>query len=413
MRISTKQLSNLSTQQLIKLQDDVAKTQTQLATGKKILTPSDDALGANMILRFSQSITISERYIRIAGQAEGQLGLEEATLNSVTESLFSARDNIIRAGNGNYTSAERQAIAQDLEGIYNTVLGLANTQTASGEFLFSGFQTLNKPFTQDVTGAVVYNGDQGQREAKINDDITIPVSDSGFDVFEDVLSGNGIVRITNTSTNQGTGVIDPGNVDRSSFVSDTYTITFVTNNDGDLAYNVVGALSGQLIPALPADPTLDAPAFEEGSDITFNGITTNITGTPDAVAGDTFTVEPSARIGLFAILENALATLELPANNQAERANLQNNLNLALLELDQAMDNIDRVRASIGARLNAIDNEVLINEDVILSASTDLSRLRDVDYTEAATRLSLQITSLEAAQASFVRIQNLSLFNFL
>ena len=232
-------------------------------------------------------------------------------------------------------------------------------------------------------------------------------------MFEDVLSGNGIVRITNTSTNQGTGVIDPGNVDRSTFVSDTYTITFVTNSDGDVAYNVVGALSGQVIPVLPADPTLDAPAFEDGADITFNGITTSITGAPDATAGDAFTIEPSARVGLFEILENALATLQLPANSQAEKANLQNNLNLSLLELDQAMDNIDRVRASIGARLNAIDNEVLINEDVILAASTDLSKIRDVDYTEAATRLSLQITSLEAAQASFARIQNLSLFNFL
>ena len=42
-----------------------------------------------------------------------------------------------------------------------------------------------------------------------------------------------------------------------------------------------------------------------------------------------------------------------------------------------------------------------------------LSDLRDVNVAEAASRLAQQSTALEAAQASFVRLQGLSLFNYL
>ena len=42
-----------------------------------------------------------------------------------------------------------------------------------------------------------------------------------------------------------------------------------------------------------------------------------------------------------------------------------------------------------------------------------LSDLRDVDIAEAASRLSLQITALEAAQQTLVRVQGLSLFRLL
>jgi len=42
-----------------------------------------------------------------------------------------------------------------------------------------------------------------------------------------------------------------------------------------------------------------------------------------------------------------------------------------------------------------------------------LSNLRDLDYTEAASRLSLQMTALQAAQQTFQRVQGMSLFNLL
>jgi flagellar hook-associated protein 3 FlgL len=44
---------------------------------------------------------------------------------------------------------------------------------------------------------------------------------------------------------------------------------------------------------------------------------------------------------------------------------------------------------------------------------TLVSEIRDLDYAEAITRLQQELVTLQAAQQSFVRIQGLSLFQFL
>ena len=75
---------------------------------------------------------------------------------------------------------------------------------------------------------------------------------------------------------------------------------------------------------------------------------------------------------------------------------------------------IQRVlRATTGARLNTIDAQREANEDASLNLETLRSNLEDVDLTAAISDLARETTALEAAQAAFVRVQDLSLFNFL
>ncbi|MEM9103478.1 MAG: flagellar hook-associated protein FlgL [Pseudomonadota bacterium] len=423
MRISTAQFISNGAQAITDQQADLVKTQSQMSSGLAVLTPSDDPLAANLILKFEQEITISERYIEIGGAAEGLVSLEETTLNSMTDLLNRIRDLMISGGNGNYSQLDRQAIAEEVQALLDEAIGLANTQTASGEYLFSGFQLLTQPYTMDATGAVIYNGDQGQRTARVNDSVVLATSDPGYDIFDNVLNGNGIIQIFDEPTNTGTGVIDPGSVNTANYTDETYTISFVTNSDDELAYNVFDSAGTQIIPAPPLDPVLDAVTYTEGEDIIINNeVTTNITGTPSDTAnannpnplyGDFFTIAPSSKQSVFVTIQNAVDALLLPQNNESEQAEFQNAMNRVLMDIDRNMENIDRIRSSLGARLNAIQNEIYVNQDLIIAISIDLSRVRDLDYVEATTRLTAQITSLEAAQASFARVQNLSLFNFL
>ncbi len=81
--------------------------------------------------------------------------------------------------------------------------------------------------------------------------------------------------------------------DKSAYVADNYTLTFVTNGAGKLAYQIVGASSGQVIPAPPATIPTDAPEYVIGEDISFNGLSINIKGTPQV--GDTFQIAPSQK----------------------------------------------------------------------------------------------------------------------
>lgn len=82
-------------------------------------------------------------------------------------------------------------------------------------------------------------------------------------------------------------------------------------------------------------------------------------------------------------------------------------------DIDAAMDRVFSVRAEIGGRINSIESQKEINEQYGVQLSGLLSQLQDLDYAEAVGRLNLQLTGLQAAQQSFQKIQNLSLFNFL
>ena len=67
----------------------------------------------------------------------------------------------------------------------------------------------------------------------------------------------------------------------------------------------------------------------------------------------------------------------------------------------------------MGNRLQSLDRAESSHEGVAVELMSTLSELRDVDIAEAASRLSLQITALEAAQQTLVRVQGLSLFRLL
>jgi flagellar hook-associated protein 3 FlgL len=90
-----------------------------------------------------------------------------------------------------------------------------------------------------------------------------------------------------------------------------------------------------------------------------------------------------------------------------------NNFNSSTADLDNAMENILQIRADLGARLNALDNERDLNDTFALHVKQNLSDIQDLDYAEAVSRLNQQLTALQASQQAFIKIQGLSLFNYL
>ena len=82
-------------------------------------------------------------------------------------------------------------------------------------------------------------------------------------------------------------------------------------------------------------------------------------------------------------------------------------------DLDFALEQLSGFRSQVGSRLNAIDSHRELNNDIIFQGQKTLSSIEDLDFAEAVSRLNIQLVALEASQQSFIRIQNLSLFNFL
>ena len=82
-------------------------------------------------------------------------------------------------------------------------------------------------------------------------------------------------------------------------------------------------------------------------------------------------------------------------------------------EIDSAINNITDVRAKVGGRLNAIDEQDSVNRSYSLSMETSRSVERDLDYASAISDYQRQLLGLQAAQQSFAKLQNLTLFNYI
>jgi flagellar hook-associated protein 3 FlgL len=107
--------------------------------------------------------------------------------------------------------------------------------------------------------------------------------------------------------------------------------------------------------------------------------------------------------------ESIFATLETLASDL--EANTPPSTTLA--QIDRAMEHLVGFRAKAGARLNALESQQGINESLLLQLEVTRSGIEDLDYAEAASRLSQESITLQAAQQAFVKVQNLNLFNYL
>ncbi|RLA20014.1 MAG: flagellar hook-associated protein 3 [Gammaproteobacteria bacterium] len=297
MRISTSLISQLGINSILDQQSKLSKTQLQLATGKRILTPSDDPTGQTRLLDIRQSLETNKQYQDNIDTVRSRLTLEEATLTGVSDLLQRVSELAVQGVNDTQSAETRRGIEAEVRQLLGELLSLANKKNANGEHLFGGDIVNSLPFSgNENTGGFAYNGDTGQRTIQI---------------------------------------------------SETRRIA-----DGDPGESVFGAVGG------------GASVFEVLFDFA-NDMNTNA---PDPAAID---------------------------------------------EIHQVLSGILEVRAGVGARLNALERQKEVNADFILDAQTAKSAVEDLDYAEATGRFNLESVALQAAQQAYIKVQGLSLFNFL
>ena len=394
MRISSSQLYSQGLNAILNQQADLARTQLEVATGKRIFAPSDDPAGAKRILDLNEALSLTRQFQSNADAAVSRLGTEDGVLSSVTNILQRVRELAILGNNVTVDPANRASLAVEVRERLGEMLGLANATDGKGEHLFGGFSSRTKPFVADGAGGFTYNGDQGARRVQIAPEVRVGDGHSGTEVFQSILNGNGTFATREGTLNAGSGVIDPGTViDLGAWVPDTYTITFTTAADFEVRDGAAGLVT--------------SGTYTSGGAISFNGVQTFITGTP--VPGDTFTLAESVNQDIFTTVQN----LALAFEGGMSSSQLNNAVNRFLTDVDRSLDNVVQVRAQIGARINVIDSEREVNADLELLMRQDLSRVEDADLAQVVTLLNRRLVALEAAQQSFVRVQNLSLFNFI
>ncbi|WP_312299822.1 flagellar hook-associated protein FlgL [Stutzerimonas nitrititolerans] len=432
MRISTLQAFNNGVTGLQRNYSNVTRTQEQISTGNRILTPADDPVASVRLLQLEQQQNVLNQYNANLTAADSSLTQEEVTLNSVNTVLLRVRELALRAGNGSLSAEDRQSIAAELSEREDELLSLMNTRNARGEYLFSGFQGKTQPFVRAADGSYSYQGDEGQRKLQIASSLNIPISDSGKSIFENVTNAGRLASALDTS-----GIM-PGDVSTLAvskpLVGDEVAFSgspAFPEEGVEILFEEDGSYSIYGLPRTAGDtPLPDGQNFkmdddaERSDSLMFRGVTLQFDGTP--VGGERIVVMPGAGItidpvtgdasaepvqnkqGILDTIANLRKTLEDPSSSNAD---IRDSVAVSLTNLDHGMVSVDAARGNIGARLNVIESTLTDNEDVALVNKSVQADLRELDYAEALSRLSFQTIILEAAQQSYVKISSLNLFN--
>ncbi|HEY7641660.1 MAG TPA: flagellar hook-associated protein FlgL [Steroidobacteraceae bacterium] len=398
MRISTAGIHHAALTALLSQQSVLSQTQGQIASGKRVQTPADDPVAAVHIMELQRALSESDQFDRNADMAKSRLTLEEQALADANTLMQRVHELTVQGNNASVDPASRKMLATEVRSRLKELVDIANRRDANGEYLFSGFATLTQPFAQ--TGSTVsYFGDQGARALQIGQDQRVVDGHSGTDAFMAVTEGNGTFVTNATAGNTGNGVIAGGTLaDPAQWVQGDYTLRF-TSATGD--YEIVDS----------AATVVATGTYTQNSTISFNGANIDMTGMP--AQNDSFSIARSRSEDMFTTLSNLAATLESSTATTADRAQFNSSMATALQQLDQASDHLLSVRAEVGTRLSSIDGaqEALADRKVELETTT--SQLRDLDYAEAVSRMNQQLVGLQAAQASYSRIAQLSLFDYL
>ena len=416
MRISTSQIYRQGIKPITDRQVSLAKVQDQISSGRKILKPKDDPTNSARLMELHKQLTMNDQYGRNITLANGRLAAEEGAMQESGNILQRARELAISANNAAMTTENRQAIATEVVQLRQQLQDIANTKDSEGAYLFAGFKEQSQPFTSISGGDVSYNGDQGQRLLQVGPSRQIAVGDAGDDVFMLIHNGNGQFRTDLNAGNTGGGTITVGSVTdpvafQNQFMGHQYKVGFTVAPDPAnslktiTTFDIRDEANNLLTPPGASQP------YTSGQTIAFRGIEVAVEGAP--ADGDSFVVKPAENQSLFKTLDNLINALSVSDGSIASRAVLNQSLDNALTDIDQGMLHLNQVRGKAGSRMNSLDAQDAVNQNFDVQLQSLSSDIGAVNYAEAASQMNEELLALQAAQQSFVKIQNLSLFNYL
>lgn len=306
MKISTNLLFERGATQMSTVQNQLAKSQAQLAQGKQVINASDAPNQSATIQRLKSILNRQESYQSSLETVKTRLQGEESTLQSVSDLLVRAKEVAVQGANDTLNPGDRKALATEMQALRDQMLSLANTKDSNGNYLFAGSRVKQPAFSETANGSPVYLGDQTRMNVRVGEQRSIAVNRTGTDAFVPV-------------------------------------------------------------------PRIDKDGTAVG-------------------------------VGFFKVMDDLIAGLNNVKGDDIRRG---------VGELDTLQTGVSLAQAEVGTNLNVIDQQTAVIEDTTLNLKTTLSSIEDLDYAAAITKMNQQMMSLEAAQSSFAKVSQLSLFNYI
>jgi len=183
MKVSTSMFFDNASKQLGSIQSSLAKTQTQLSTGKQINKPSDAPDKSSLITRLQSEMTRQASYQSNLNAVNVRLQAEDTALRNTSNVMYRFKELAVQAANDTLSTADRNTLSFEMIQLREQILSMANSQDSNGNYLFAGSRVAQQPFGEDAKGRVVYQGDQSRMLVPVGDNRQMNLNIPGSDVF--------------------------------------------------------------------------------------------------------------------------------------------------------------------------------------------------------------------------------------
>jgi flagellar hook-associated protein 3 FlgL len=407
MRLSNNIMYQNNLDKILDNQQKVAIAQEKVSTQTRILTPSDDPAASAQALLFSERIDINDQFQKNNSYLTSKLQTEESVLQNIKTSLQRGYQLTVQAGNGALSEQDRETIAEEMKSIQATLYDLMNSKSEDGKFIFSGFQDNVQTYTfNSATGTYDYQGDQGNHEMQLAVGVTLRSSDNGVDAFENVDA-----RL-NVDTNSPTvgGGITSGSVyvkeqaQFDAFHKANYDPLVPANN----ALQVTVTAGAPDTYAITLGGTPVGAGNYTGDVIKFEGMEINLGGVAPGTAD--FNLAAPEKNNMLNTLEQLITGLNTPGLSDDD---YQEFLADAITGLTNAQNQVSITQANLGGRINVAERLMNSTADININHKESKAKLIELDMAEAITELTKEETALQASQATFGRLTQLSLFDYI
>lgn len=147
MRISQNMIYGMAVRQMGSSLTELTRLNMMNASQKRINTPSDDPAGMGLVLDLRSTLAGTERWQRNIDQANGWLALADSELSECSSIISTLLEKAEQGATGTITDDQRLAIAEEVRGFFEQLVGIANTDF-TGQSIFAGHKTDGNAYEQ-------------------------------------------------------------------------------------------------------------------------------------------------------------------------------------------------------------------------------------------------------------------------
>ena len=428
----------------------LAKSFQRLSSGLRINTAGDDAAGLSISERFTSQIRGLNQSVRNSNDAISLVQVAEGALQETTNILQRIRELSVQAASDVNTSADREALQDEVEQLQGELQRIGDTTTFNGQKLLDGsfqdkFFHVGMNFRDTVrvrvrdarseilgrwavnTGGVVSTNALAAgdlflngvtvRATRVEDDTISTTFATGSAVakaaaINDSTAFTGVSAYANAAVRAGVNAVAGGALDQTdNIVINDVIITGLTVAADDAGDALIKSINAEFDrTGVIASRDLAGRIQLEAKDgrnieLEFNGNGAAISGLGAAgVTTGTVTLHSESQFELTGLNEAYIGFVDnalIGVNNAQAIASIdisnRDGANLALLIADRALKQVTKDRAELGAINNRLDSTIANLTTVSENATAARSRILDADFALESAHLSKNQVLQQAA----------------